>query len=499
MPTTTPPPSRTPAPSVWRTGRALFVAQALSGGLGVLAWLVAARTHPAAAVGTALALVGALTWAGLVGNLGLGSLLVGLLPTARRAERASIAGTAAVTSTAVGALVGLTVAVILRAFGGGLAATAGRPAVVVALVVGGAAWSAGVVLDHVAVAHAQPRLTVVRATVGGVVRLVLIGLGLVIGWRTSTALVTGWAAAIAIGTAAEAVLLWSHHHLAVHRRVLAATWAPLARRGIQTHYGVNLLGQTPPMALPVVLAVAGRPVQAAAFGAAWQIASTVGLLSPAVATGLFAAGSADRTAATGTAATRRRLLAIVIPAATVLIAGAPQLLALIGPEYVATGTTALRILALGLVADAVSNIEVARLRISERYRGAMAINGTILATSLAVAAALVSTWGAAGASGAATGWLAGEVLGAAVALLSVRFAAPRSTDHADLARLRLASTGPGERGGPAHAPPRRRPAGHGARGGGAARHGRRPSSVPHPRFGPSPSLQRPGPGDDFAA
>lgn len=485
-----------PAPAVWRTGRALFVAQALSGGLGVVAWFLAARTHPAAAVGTALALVAALTWAGLIGNLGLGSLLVGLLPKARRAERATLAGTAAATSTAVGALIGLGVAAVLRLIGGGLADAASHPAVVLALVVGGAGWSAGVVLDHVAVACARPGLTVVRAGIGGVARLLVLGGTLLLGWRTGTALVVGWAAAIALGTAIEAALLWSHHHLAFRLRIAAATWVPLARRGIRTHYGVNVLGQTPPMALPVVLAVAGRPVQAAAFGAAWQIASTVGLLSPAVATGLFAAGTADPRAASDAARTRRRLLAVVIPAALVLAALAPDLLALIGPEYVATGTTALRILALGLVADAITNIEVARLRIGERYRGAMAINATILVAALGAAGVLVATWGA---TGAASGWLLGESLGAVAALLSLRLTASRSTNHADLARLRLASSGPGERSGPAHAPPRRRAAGHGPRGGGAARHRRRPAPVADSRVRPAPPFGRPGPGDDFAA
>lgn len=489
------------------------MAQAVSGGLGVIAWFLAARTHPAAAVGTALALVGTLTWAGLVGNLGLGSLLVGLLPRARRTERSAIAGTATATSAAVGALLGLAAALVLRLAGGGLAEAASRPAVVLALVVGGAGWSAGVVLDHVAVACGRPGLTVARAGIGGIARLVVLGATLLVGWRTGTALAVGWSSAIALGTAAEAVALWSHHHLRFHRQIVATTWAPLARRGIQTHYAVNVLGQTPPMALPVLLAVAGRPVQAAAFGAAWQIASTVGLLSPAVATGLFAAGSASAgtDGQPGAAATaRRRLLLIVAPAAAALVVLAPQLLALVGPEYVATGTAALRILALGLVADAITNIEVARLRIGERYRSAAVINGAILVACLLVAAALVGSWGA---TGAATGWLAGELLGAAVALLVLRAAAsalvtptaaapaaaPRSTNHEDLARLRIAAPGPGERRGAAHAPPGRRPAFHGPRGGGPARHRRRPAPAPDARIGPSPTLDRPGPGDDFAA
>lgn len=491
-----------PAPTVWRTGGALFVAQVLSGGLGAVAWLVAARTHSAASVGTALALVGALTWAGLVGNLGLGSLLIGLLPRARRSEQATIAGVGVATAATVGAALGLVVAVALRFFGGGLAATVAQPGVIGALVIGGAAWSSGVVLDHVAVARARPRLTVSRAAISGVGRLVLIGLTLGLGWRNAPALVIGWSAALALGTVVEAAALWSNHQLSFSRRVASVTAVPLALRGIRTHYGVNVLGQTPPMALPVLLAVAGRPVQAAAFGAAWQIASIVGLLSPAVATGVFAAGSADRhrgdrhrSARTATT-TQRQVLAIVLTASTALFVLAPWLLAWIGTDYAAVGTTALRILAVGLVADAFSNIEVAHLRLSERYRGAMAINGTILVATLVLAIALVPTWGA---SGAALGWLAGELLGAAVAVASIRLTATREAHHEDLARLRITPDGPGERGRRAHAQPRRRPALHGPRRRGAAWHRRRPADGSGAWIGPAAPFGGAGPGGDEAA
>ena len=102
MSSAAPPPPNDAVPTVWRTGSALFAGQALAGGLGALAWLIAARTHPAGAVGTAIALVGALTWAGLVGNLGLGSLVVGILPGVRRSDRAGIAGVAVATVTVVG-------------------------------------------------------------------------------------------------------------------------------------------------------------------------------------------------------------------------------------------------------------------------------------------------------------------------------------------------------------------------------------------------------------
>ena len=494
------PTSEAPVPTVWRTGSALFVAQGVAGGLGALAWLIAARTHSAAAVGTALALVGALTWAGLVGNLGLGSLLVGVLPGTRRGDRAPLAGVGVTIAAAVGAALGLVIDLGLRVFGGGVAEAASHPLVLVALVIGGGGWSAGIVLDHVAVAHARPRLTIMRAGVSGSSRLVLLAIALLVGWDSAPALVAGWAAAIALGSIAEAIGLWAAHDLGLRREMLIGSWAPLARQGIRTHYGVNVLGQTPPMLLPLMLAGAGRPVQAAAFGAAWQIASIVGMVSPAVATGLFAAGSADRERARRTAAaTRRQVLLIVAIASTFLFALAPLLLGAIGPAYAAEGTTALRLLCIGLVADAVSNIEVARLRISERFRGAMTINATILAASLAGAMVLVPSLGA---TGAALGWLVGELLGASVAtysLRSTRSTRSRSPVHEDLARLRLAPSGSGERGGPAHAPPRRRSARHGTRGAGPARHRRRPAAATGLRDGPPPALDSPEPGGDFAA
>jgi O-antigen/teichoic acid export membrane protein len=365
------------------------------------------------------------------------------------------------------------------------------------LAAGGAAWSAGIVVDHVAVALARPHLALARAGVSGTARLAILWLTVALRWESAAALIVGWSAAIVLGTATAALALWSTHQVRFDRAVIRATAGPLARRGVRTHYGVNVLGQTPPMALPVVLAAVGRPVQAAAFGAAWQLTSIVGLVSPAVATGLFARASADRsTLARSAAATRRQTLAIVASSAAAMFVLAPRLLHAIGAEYAALGTTAVRILCVGLIADALTNIEVARLRTEERYRGAMAINATILVVSVVGAAVLASRWGA---SGAALAWTSGELLGAGVALLSLRLASSRSTNHADLARLRLAPAGPGERGGPTHAPPRRRPARPGPRGAGAARHGGRPPAATRPRVRPAPAVHRPGPGDDFAA
>jgi O-antigen/teichoic acid export membrane protein len=470
---------------MWRTGRALFVAQVVAGGLGALAWLVAARTHGAAEVGTALAVVAALTWAGLAGNLGLGSLLIGLLPSARRLERPLLAGVGVATATATGAVLGVAGALVLGLVGGEAitdAVSLRSPGVVAAIVLGAAAWAGGVVADQVAIACGRPALAVARAATSGIGRLVWLAAALVLDVRSAGALIAGWSFALAAGTLVAVVGLWSSGDLTVPRRAATAIAGPLAARAVRTHHLINVLGQTPPMALPVVLAGSGRPVQAAAFGAAWQVASIVGLLSPSVATGLFAAGSADRprAAALGVQA-RRQVLAVVGGAALVLAVVAPLLLSLIGPRYASEGTWALRILAVGLLADATANLDVAQLRIARRYRRAAAVNGAIAVTAVLGAIVVAPT---AGAAGAAAAWLLGQIVGCLVAAGARPSTDHLGSDHEDLARLRLVEVEPGERRGAGDRAAGDGPAVHRAGGRRPPRHRRRPAAWTGVRYGP---------------
>jgi len=485
------------SPSVWRTGRALFTAQVISGALGVFAWWIAARTHEPSAVGTALALTGGLMLAGLVGNLGLGSLLVAIVPSARRLERPVLAGSAFGLAIGAGGTLGLVVALVLQFIGGSAVDVVRQPVVVLALVLGAASWSGGVVADHLCVAIGRPRLAVARAMVSGITRLAILGATIAAGALSAQALVIGWAVASVMGLGVTIASLWARGSIAWSQPAFAATAAPMARQAVRTHHVINVLGQTPPMALPIILAGAGKPVQAAAFGAAWQIASVVGLLSPAVATGLFAAGSADRAKAAVLADTTRRQIMLVVSAAAAALAFiGPWLLARVGATYAAEGTTVLRLLAIALVADAWTNIEVARRRVAREFRRAAGLNAIITFTTLAVAVALAPRWGA---IGAATAWLAGQMVGASSTLHLRPHRAPRSTAHEDLARLRVEPARTGERSGPIDPPAGSSPASHRHGRPRTARNRRRPASWTGVRYGPWPAAGGSRAGSDRAS
>jgi len=487
-----------PAPTVWRTGRALLAAQLISGALGAAAWFVAARSHPAAAVGTALALVGGVMWAGLVGNLGLGSLLVSVLPAATRLERARLAALAVALATGAGLGLGLAIGAVLALGGTDLADACRNPVVLAALGLGGAAWAAGVVLDHAAVALAKAELALVRGAVSGITRLVLLAAAVAFGSTNAAALVAGWSLAAVAGVVVVTVTLRSCGDLTWDSHLSAVAAGPLARRAVRTHYGINVAGQTPPMALPIVLAAVGASVQAAAFGAAWQLAATVGLVSPAIATGLFAAGAADRAGAPRLARSAgRRTLAAVAVGSLILVVVGPWVLGIVGPTYRAQGTTALIVLAVALLVDAVTNIEVASLRVERRYRRATVVNGAIALVAIVGTVAAGPAWGA---TGAAIAWLAGQVVGAAVATNPLLLlTSPRSDPHEDLARLRVAPAQPRERGRPLDRPAGHGPAGDRARGRGAPRHTRRSAHGPGVRYGPWPARPSTTPGGDLAS
>lgn len=71
---------RTASDRIFRTGGTLFAGNLAAGALGAMTWLAAARLYAVGTVGTAVALVGAVTFLGLLANLGLGTSFVSMHP-----------------------------------------------------------------------------------------------------------------------------------------------------------------------------------------------------------------------------------------------------------------------------------------------------------------------------------------------------------------------------------------------------------------------------------
>lgn len=471
------------APDVWSTGRALFVSQAVAGGLGAIAWALAARTHAASEVGAAIGVVGGLTFAGLLGTLGLGSTLIGALPNVSRRTRPVLAGTGLQVAAIAGGAAGAAIVAVLLAAGDRVGGLASDPLVALAVIGGAAAWAAGVAADAVAVVVRRPGLAVLRAAISGGGRLLLLLAAIAADRTTAAALVIAWGATMALSTGVIALLLWGRGAIGHRAGALRDRGPDLALSSVRSHFPINLLGQTPPMVLPLLLVLVSRPVEAAAFGAAWQIAAAVGMVSPAVATGLFASGSAQPDAIGALSRrTRRATVSMVAGAAAALALVGPTVLGLLGPAYQERGTVALWLLAGALVLDALVNLDIAELRVAHRYGRALQVNGLIATTAVTATAAFGPRLGA---TGAAVAWLAAQAAG--VALMGTERVPPpirRDQADADLARARLEPAGAGERGGAIDAPAGGAPAAGRARGPRAAREPGGPQDHDNVRYGP---------------
>jgi O-antigen/teichoic acid export membrane protein len=145
---------------------------------------------------------------------------------------------------------------------------------------------------------------------------------------------------------------------------------------------------------------------------AWMTASVLFMVSPAVASALYAERTNDGAGRSASLPKAALVVLVVIgvPAAVLFGLGG-RILALFSPDYAAAGGTLLKILVLAAIPDAITNLAVAHWRSLGDMRRCVRLN-LLMATSC-----LTLTWlllPAAGIEAAGVAWLAGQSAGALV-------------------------------------------------------------------------------------
>lgn len=381
-------------------------------GLGYLFWMLAARELPPPSVGTATALISAGTVVSMVSNLGVGHMFIQRLPGADLPAWSRIVGggllagcaaTAAAALAAVAVLPGLVANFAFLAGAGGAAA----------LIVVAVALTASTLLDHVFVAH--------RASHGMLWRNLALAAGKVVALLGLTGTGVHSAAAVLLAWTVPSIavsaytLVSSLPRLRPGSRVLGAGLGAELRyvRGALTgHHLINLCQAGPGALLPVLVTARLGPGENAHFYVAWMTASVLFMVSPAVASALYAERSHDAAAAS---ATLRRAAAVVLAViggpALVLFVGGGWVLGLFSAEYAAGGETLLKILVLAAIPDAITNLAVAHWRSLGAFRRCLRLN------LLMAVVCLTLTWlwlPGSGIEGAGIAWLTGQSAGALV-------------------------------------------------------------------------------------
>jgi O-antigen/teichoic acid export membrane protein len=401
----------------WRTpqhrdGLALVLSSGLSSVIGLLYWVVAARLFTPDVVGVNNALISTMTLLGVAAQLNLGNALLRFVPVAERSARRLVLTCYAVGTAAAG-LVGVVFALgatwwapeLLHAVGGG--------PLIAFFALSTPVWTVFVMQDYVLTAVKRATLVPVENLVFSLLKIALLVPGALLAFFGAIAV--SWVlATVLIVLAVTAYLM----------RILPSSApeappSPVRPRTVARFVTADWVGGLSTLAvefgLPLLVLVTLGAGDAATFGIAWAIAYGLYLVSHGMGQSLVAHIAADPAALD---AARRSMvtksLALILPAALVIVPGAGLILSIFGEHYVATGTTLLALSCLSAVPNVIVTAALFGARVTQQ-RAVLFGVPTVLAL-LVIPPALV-LMPAFGLTGVGIALLAGQTVMAVAILL----------------------------------------------------------------------------------
>lgn len=421
---------------LFRSGHLLVASSVLTGVVGIVYWLVAARFYPPETVGRNAAAISAMMFLAGCAQLNLMSALLRFLPNSGAAAKTMIVRSYLLgggLSVVAGAVFVLGVPVWAPELAG--LVRAGASAVLFTIATGCAAIF--VMQDNVLVALGRATAVPAENLVFAVVKLSLVAtLAVVAG---SNGIWLSWVIGLMVAVVGTTVYLGRR---AVPRFSQGPRREVVSLSDLVRFIGPDYVGSLCWVAsttlVPVLVLGLTGPAESAAFALPWSICLAAFHVPAAFGQSLVAAGAQDPDRLpTQYRELRRHMLNLLTPAVLLLVAGAPWLLTTFGDWYASRGTTTLRLLILSVVPNAIVSLAISRAR-AERRTGEVA--WYLIATGATVVGITVVAVPRIGIAGAGAGWLAAETLLAGVVLLRelrvVRTTPRKAAATAAVARLR---------------------------------------------------------------
>ncbi|MBV9569104.1 MAG: hypothetical protein JO172_13300 [Hyphomicrobiales bacterium] len=393
---------------------ALAAGALITAGMGFLYWWLAARYFPPHAVGLASAAISLMNLIGLIGEVGLGTLLVG--ETLRHPKQApDLISGALVSAWASSIICGLGYIALADLFPGTLGVfLAGKVDFTVLFVAGCGITGFALVLDAVFAGLLRSAVQMYRHAAFSALKLILLFvLPLIISSaRGEISIFSAWITGQFLSILLLAAILAARGQAVWHTpdfRVLR----PLLPNVIG-HHLLNVATQAPGFVLPILVTLILSPEVNAAFYAAWMMLNTVLLIPASLTTTLFTIGASDP--ATITSRLKFSFLfccffSLVVEIGFVLCSD--FVLGLFGSSYESIGGPTLRILGLSVLALTLKYHYVAVQRLRNRMMGASLLLGFAAGIEICFAF-LGGRYG--GLPGFAWGWVAAIYLEAAFAI-----------------------------------------------------------------------------------
>jgi O-antigen/teichoic acid export membrane protein len=379
-----------------RDGLALVLSSGLTSVIGLLYWVAAARLFPPEIVGVNNTLISTMTLLGVAAQLNLGNALLRFVPVAERSARRLVLTCYAVAGVAAGVAGGI------FALGAGwwapeLQQAVGGGPLVAFFVLSTPIWTVFVIQDYVLTAVKRATLVPLENLVFSLLKIALVGVGALVAF--GGAIAVSWIAATAL-----IVLAVTGYLL----RVLPAP-APgeppapspvrprTVARFVSADWTGGLFTNAVEFGLPLLVLVTLGAEQAATFGVVWAIAYGLYLVSHGMGQSLVAHLAADPAALD---VARRSMvtksLALILPAALVIVPGAGLILSIFGAHYVATGTTLLALSSLSAVPNVIVTAALFGARVRQQRAVLLGVPAVLAVLVIPSALVLMPALGLAG-------------------------------------------------------------------------------------------------------
>lgn len=395
---------------LYRSSFALMLTTGLNGILGFAYWVLAARLYPAQAVGIGAGAISAMTLVSSLGWVGLQYVLLRYVPVAGRAQtrlvRLSYAAAIAIALVATG--------IFLAGFANlaGLGILTESPLTILLFAASIVFWVIFSLQDPVLIGLRRAGwVPIENATFGAIKAVLLVALA---ASASAWAILGAWVLGLIGLVVVINVALFGR---LLRREEAVAPRLPSQRQLVHFATGHHFVAVTAavPDSLVSLLILGFMPGAANAYYySAWAVSFSLRLLAVNMSNALIVEGAlAEDKVRSLVRQVSRLAFVVVIPLVVVVVAFADPIMSAFGPQYTQAADL-LRLFAVALIPFTILNFVIAVERIHERAGRALLIAGASTLLTIGLDLWLIPSDGL---TGAGWGWLLGQTLGAAIAIL----------------------------------------------------------------------------------
>ncbi len=391
-----------------RDGLALVLSSALTSGVGLLYWLLAAHLFPPEVLGINQVAISTMMFLGGIAQLNMTYALLRFVPVAGWAARRVVLG-GYVVGAGMAAVVGAGFALGARMWAPQLVDEFGAGRLLLFFVVATPLWSIFVIQDYVLTGIRRAAVVPGENFVFSLLKILLLLVatvlvvpgGIAVSWAVATALIV---VPINAWMLVRAVPRFGRASTVSFEPVTVSAVA----RFVRADYAGGVFWQAALFGIPLlVLARLGAPA-AAVYAVVWTITQSLYLVSSGMSQSMVAHSASDLD---GLDAARlamvRRAMVLVAPASLVIAVGAPLILSLFGRHYADYGSGALRWTALSAIPNVVTASTVGAARVRRRMGVLFAVPAGISVIVIVLSWELMPLIGI---TGVGIAWLVAQVL-----------------------------------------------------------------------------------------